>query len=162
MDIQPYKHDFRALPSVPGMRQRPSCRVSDFLLDASVSDDTIFSLIGEATFQRKGEALTRTIQALISLRGKRRLSRRTIETLRAFRPLAPYINRTTIARLDAESRVVWRHNVLIRMIAGQRTVWETMRLLGIAPQPWEAEGVEPRIAAIYETAQAAWEADMPF
>ena len=128
MDTQ-YKHDFRAYPAVPGLRQRPSCRVLDFLL-SPIDDDGIFGLIGEATFQRKGEALPRTIQALLALRGKR-LNRAHIQTLRNFAPLKSFINRDTLRNLDDASRVAWRHNVMIRMIAGQRTVWETMHLLRI-------------------------------
>ena len=142
MDSRPYKHDFRAFPSVPGLRKRPSCRISDLI--SPISDNAIFTLIGEATFQRKGESLTRTIQALLSLRNPRkRLSRSTIQTLRAFRPLAPYINHETIARLDTENRAVWRHNVFVRLAYGQRSVGETMRLLRIAPaepEPWERIG----------------------
>ena len=129
MDTQQYKHDYHAFPAVPGLRQRPSCRVADFLV-TPINDDGIFSLIGEACEVRQGESLKRTIRAILGLRGKR-LSRTAMETLRGFAPLKAHINWVILASLDAQNRVVWRHNAIVRMIAGQRTVEETMRLLRI-------------------------------
>ena len=124
-----YKHDYHVLPSIPGLRQRPSCRVADFLLEP-INDDALFGLIAEACNIRKGEALTRTVQALLALRGKR-LSRNVMQTLRNFRPMQGLINHVYLASLDAQNFVVWRHNVFVRMVAGQRSVEETMRLLRI-------------------------------
>jgi hypothetical protein len=122
-----YKHDYHVLPSVKGLRQRPSCRVSDFLL-TPVSDEALFGLINEAMHIRQGESLKRTIRALVALRGKR-LSRTAMQTLRDFAPLRMRINFVLLASLDAQNFVVWRHNVIVRMIHGQRSVEETMRLL---------------------------------
>ena len=129
MDTQ-YKHDYHAFPALPGLRQRPSCRVSDFLIEP-INDDGIFGLIGEACHIRQGESLKRTVRALMSLRGKR-LNRSNMQTLRDFAPLKARINHVHLAALDAQNFVVWRHNVIVRMIHGQRTVGETMRLLRIA------------------------------
>lgn len=130
MDTQQYKHDYRALPSVAGLRQRPSCRVADFLL-VSLTTEEIFDLIGEACTIRQGESLKRTIKALLALRGKKRLSRSEMQILRDFAPLRTRINFVICASLDAQNFVVWRHNAIVRMIAGQRSVEETMRLLRI-------------------------------
>lgn len=130
MDTQ-YKHDYHVLPSVKGLRQRPSCRVSEFLL-TPISSVEIFDLIEEACKLRQGESLKRTIRALIALRGKRRLSRTAMQILRDFAPLRTRINFVLLASLDAQNFVVWRHNAIVRMVAGQRSVEETMRLLRIA------------------------------
>ena len=129
MDTQ-YKHDYHAFPALPGLRQRPSCRVADFLL-APINDDGIFGLIGEACHIRQGESLKRTIRAILALRGKR-LSRTAMQTLRDFAPLNGKIDIAHLSALDAQNFVVWRHNVIVRMIHGQRSVEETMRLLRIA------------------------------
>ena len=125
-----YKHDYHAFPALPGLRQRPSCRVADFLIEP-INDDGIFALIGEACTIRQGESLKRTIRALMSLRGKR-LNRSNMQTLRDFAPLKARINHVHLALLDAQIFTIWRHNVIVRMIHGQRTVGETMRLLRIA------------------------------
>ena len=125
-----YKHDYHVLPSVKGLRQRPSCRVSEFLLTA-ITTDEIFDLVGEACKIRQGESLKRTIRAILALRGKR-LSRTAMQTLRDFAPLNGKIDLAHLSALDAQNFVVWRHNVIVRMIHGQRSVEETMRLLRIA------------------------------
>lgn len=124
-----YKHDYHAFPALPGLRQRPSCRVADFLV-TPINDEAIFALIEEACTIRQGESLKRTVRALLALRGKR-LNRTTMETLRGFAPLKAHINWVVLASLDAQNLVVWRHNAIVRMIAGQRTVEETMRLLRV-------------------------------
>ena len=124
-----YKHDYHAFPALPGLRQRPSCRVADFLLEP-ITTDEIFGLIGEACEVRQGESLKRTIRALLCLRGKR-LNRGAMQTLRDFAPLRTKINLALLASLDAQNFVVWRHNAIVRMVAGQRTVGETMRLLRV-------------------------------
>ena len=129
MDTQQYRHDYHAFPAVPGLRQRPSCRVADFLVTA-ITTDEIFALIGEACTIRQGESLKRTIRALLCLRGKR-LNRGAMQTLRDFAPLKARINFPFLASLDAQNLVVWRHNAIVRMVAGQRTALETMRLLRI-------------------------------
>ena len=126
---QQYKHDYHAFPAVPGLRQRPSCRVSDFLV-TPLSNEAIFALIGEACESRQGESLKRTVKALLALRGKR-LNRGAMQTLRGFAPLKARINHALLASLDAQNFVVWRHNLFVRMVAGQRSVEETMSLLRI-------------------------------
>jgi hypothetical protein len=126
-----YKHDYHVLPSVKGLRHRPSCRVSEFLL-TPITTDEIFDLVGEACKIRQGESLKQTIRAILDLRGKR-LSRTAMQILRDFAPLRTRINFVLLASLDAQNFVVWRHNVIVRMVAGQRSVEETMRLLRIAP-----------------------------
>ena len=127
MDTQLYKHDYHVLPSVKGLRQRPSCRISDFLT-SPISTDEIFDLVGEACKIRQGESLKRTIRAILALRGKR-LSRTAMQILRDFAPLSTRINWPLMSSLDAQNFIVWRHNVIVRMIHGQRSVEETMRLL---------------------------------
>jgi len=149
----PFQHDYRAFPAVKGLRQRPSCRVSDFLVEP-ISTDTLFSLVEKASHRNSGPI----VRALLSLRNPRkRLSRANMLLLRAFQPIVPLINWPLMASLDAQNFIIWRHNAIIRMVAGQRSVGETMRLLHLAP----AESLVARVA-VYETAQAALEADMPF
>jgi len=130
MDTRLYKHDFRALPSVKGLRQRPSCRVSEFLV-SPIADEALFGLINEASHRTNAGVI---IRALLSLRNPRkRLSRANLQILRAFQPMMPLIDWVIVEAMDAQNAVIWRHNVIVRMVAGQRGVEETMRLLRIAP-----------------------------
>ena len=128
MDTRTLKHDYHAFPSIPGLRKRPSCRVSEFLL-AGIDDETLFGLVEKASHRTNSNLL---IRALISLRNPRkRLTRASLETLRRFGPLEEYIDQSRVAQIDAENFVVWRHNVFVRMAYGQRSVEETMRLLRV-------------------------------
>jgi len=124
----PYKHDFRALPAVKGLRQRPSPRVCEILL-APIDDETLFGLIEKASHRGNAQLL---IRALISLRNPRkRLTRGNLELLRRFGPLEQSLDSHAIAKIDAENFIIWRHNAIVRMVAGQRSVEETMRLLRV-------------------------------
>jgi len=125
--------DYMALPSVPGLRKKPSCLVKDFLC-TPIEHEQIFSFVEQALRRRNNRDL---IVALMRLRNpKARLSNRAIMELRTFSPLDNLIDWAFMSKLDNVARDVTRNNHIVRMVAGQRTVSETMSKLHIGAQTY--------------------------